>query len=395
MSVGDYALTTLANTKEYLQLSDTELERDGLTIYNTNGDATAATAEVTTTTLVLTVTGGANAGTDTLTFSDAANDTLGELVTVINALTPRTWTANRQAHSSSNSTDLVIVGATGCLGSANEITLDIVDNYLLEQLINQATDIIEKYCRRKFKSRTYYHERYQGFGGNIIYLKNYPVTAIEYIAKGLQNPMYITNTSSDAAHAYAKVTHANNSSLAYEKKPDELVLKVIGGTNEHVAQSYDLTDASYDTLAELESTINSYGYGWSATVPSSSNDNIKSIDIIPFTNRECLDNTVYLQIPDEPLDTYYCDEDSGEIYIPSNISGGQNAILTTYTAGYSTIPNTLEEVCHSLVSFLQSKSKKDLSVKSEKTGDYSYTLRDTDLTPDMKSELNLFAKKMA
>ena len=79
MSLHTYALTTLESLKRFMRKSNVDFQIPVLTLYNSSSDATAATYEVTSTTIVLIVTGGANAGTNTLTFADADKDTLDEL----------------------------------------------------------------------------------------------------------------------------------------------------------------------------------------------------------------------------------------------------------------------------------------------------------------------------
>ncbi len=49
------------------------------------------------------------------------------------------------------------------------------DDSLIDVLIDVATDIIEKYCDRRFKKTAYSEEVYDGNGANVLLLKNYPV----------------------------------------------------------------------------------------------------------------------------------------------------------------------------------------------------------------------------
>lgn len=52
---------------------------------------------------------------------------------------------------------------------------DTSEDFLLEELINQATDTIETYCNRKFK-RAIYTEEVKGY--NTLYVKNTPIIDI-------------------------------------------------------------------------------------------------------------------------------------------------------------------------------------------------------------------------
>lgn len=49
---------------------------------------------------------------------------------------------------------------------------------LLEMLINQATDYIERYCQRRFADTSYSAQLYDGDGSRNIFLKNFPVISL-------------------------------------------------------------------------------------------------------------------------------------------------------------------------------------------------------------------------
>lgn len=65
--------------------------------------------------------------------------------------------------------------------------LGITDNTqdsLLTNLINRATDIIEKYCDgRRFASTDYTNEEYDGDGSHFLTLKNFPVSALTSVQR--------------------------------------------------------------------------------------------------------------------------------------------------------------------------------------------------------------------
>lgn len=59
-----------------------------------------------------------------------------------------------------------------------------IENTLLENIINRATDIIESYCgNRRFKSTAYTNEEYNGTGTCFINAKQYPITALTVYEK--------------------------------------------------------------------------------------------------------------------------------------------------------------------------------------------------------------------
>ena len=52
------------------------------------------------------------------------------------------------------------------------------DNYL-ERIVNRASDIIESTLNRKLMARLYVKERYDGKGQVTLFLKQYPIVAVE------------------------------------------------------------------------------------------------------------------------------------------------------------------------------------------------------------------------
>lgn len=54
---------------------------------------------------------------------------------------------------------------------------DTTKDNLIKRKINDATERIEGYCQRRFKSTTYTDEVYDGTGYDSLLLRNYPVTA--------------------------------------------------------------------------------------------------------------------------------------------------------------------------------------------------------------------------
>jgi hypothetical protein len=358
MSVDTYALTTTAKAKSYLHLSDADLYTDALTIYNTGaGGATAATVEVTDTTMVLVVTTGTNAGTSTLTFSSLTYDTLTELVTEINGLN-KGWVANLVGTGASNSGDLVIREATNALLSANTVTLVQVDNYFIERLIDRASDSIERYCDRKFKSQSYSAEKYNGTKSNRLFLKNYPVTGISRVAVGEIDALYVKSTAT-CAWATVEVTPAAG-----------VYLKIVGGANDGTTA---LPLSIYTTVALLADQINATP-GWSASILNSTGIWPTSY-LIPMPAQRCDEAYAYILLPEEPIDNFKYDGNTGILYHPGGFGGGFQNIYVDYTAGYSTIPDDIEHICLEMVAAMYNASEEGGSstMASERIGDYSYS----------------------
>jgi len=366
VSLDTYALTTVAKTKKFLGIANSDLTINAFTIYNSSNDATAATVEVTTTAIILIVTAGDNAGTTTLTFSNASYDTISELVIAINAL-DKGWVCNLStAIGNEDSGDLVVIEATGCLLVANTQDLELVDNYKIETLINQATDAIEKYCDRNLASRDYTLERYDGMGETELYLPNYPITDVARLVDTTIGVFTIYNNSSDASRAMARVTSTG------------IVLTIIGGDNEDTST---LLFADYATLTLLSNAIADLDKGWVTAVSSNYTGHV-STDLLDRASSYCLNVTISLEIPGTPEWNFEIYEDEGYLYKASGFSKGRRNIILDYTGGYITIPASLEQACQSMVKYLYDATDADSSMKSEKLGDYQYTLSDKVQLPD-------------
>ena len=169
----------------------------------------------------------------------------------------------------------ILIYALVSLADVKE-ALGILDNSqdsYLTNLINRATDIIEKYCNgRRFKETTYTNETYDGNGSQFLNLKHYPISAI--------------------------------TSLQWR-------------SGDFSSNNWDSIDSSMYTYLDIE----------------------------------------------------------GEIYYTGVFSRGIRNYRVSYTAGYSTIPNDLQQACITLISYLKNQTKTS-GMKSESLGEYSYTKDD-------------------
>lgn len=236
------------------------------------------------------------------------------------------------------------------------------DTELLENLINAVSDEIETYCNRKFASQSF-TEIYDGNGMISLQLNNFPITRITRIAIGVRNVMTLKNTASDASSATVEVL--NNS----------LRLIVTGGASAG-DQSFDLTNASYDTIAEVVAAIIAYGNGWTATVLSTYGAFV-SVDLIDRFAAYALDTLVTLSIPAKTKTDYGVNPTLGEIYLSDGFDPGYQNVYVNYTAGYSTIPDDLGAIALEMVAEVYRESERDPTLRSEKLGDYTWVAQET------------------
>ena len=379
------SLTDLNETLAYLQVAGITPEVNALWVHCPATGATAATVEVTATTMVLIITGGASAGTTTLTFASTDADTMTELVAKINAASG--WKAGLLYHPSADSTDLTVTGALSCLTAANEITLKAAANYSINEMINQASRTLERYTDRKLKSRDYTREIYYGSGWREMLLEQYPVTRVARVSEGRADAFQIRNTSTDANFATVEVTSTT------------IRLIVDGGDN---ADDTALTLADYATIDLLITAIEALSVGWSCTTIATDTDT-RDADECLIRPSMYVDPTTYTDIetPDTDLTDYRLlapgvDRNNGTLRRPSSWQESTEYFVD-YTAGFVTIPYDLEEMCLELIKNRWMQMKVDPSMKSEKMGDYSYTkfsLADIRSLPaDMKDRADYYVRR--
>jgi len=227
------------------------------------------------------------------------------------------------------------------------------DDTLIGYLVSRATSAIESYCDRTLTSTTY-REFYDGTGVNDLALREYPITAVTLLSTSTQDAVRITNVNADAYNAYMTVDATS------------MILVVVGGAN---AGTDTLTLADY-TITELVAAINALGTGWSATNDDTLLAVWESAEILPCDGLETLDSYVYAQLPNEPRRDFKLYEKQGTIYLPGGFPIGHQNIIVRYTAGYTTTPADLEQICIDLVQTYYKGRKTDTSVEAEKLGDH-------------------------
>jgi len=378
--MGTYDLTSNAEVFAYMGAA---AERDAFWLY-WGGAAGTSTVQVNEDTLELV---DPTNGTTSIDITHADYDTLTELIAKINGTTG--WVSGLIYVGGADSGDLVPTGVLDAEAEANKQTLKIKDVYLVNQLIERATDLIERWCDRKLLSRDYTREIYYGSGFNTLLLDQYPVTRVSRISIGRTNAFSILNTSTDANFCTVEVTSTT------------LRVIVDGGTN---VDDTALTLADYATIDLLIAAINALAKGWSITTLSSDTTFRDASELLvrPAMNVDTA-TPAYVEIPDDELNEYKLinpaeDRNYSAIRKPGTFNPSIEYFVN-YTAGYTSTPATLELACIELVKFKYDKSKADGTKKMERMGNvYEYenfSLADLvdGLPPDLLAELALFRKR--
>lgn len=327
-------LITTEYARQYLQKTAGDLTVPAFRIYRTSaGGCTAATVQVTATSLVTTETiSGVTTYTDSLTAS--ANDTLGELVAVVNARSG--WVATLDANSSASSSDLVIFASTSCYGSSAEQQINVIDHYLIHELIRGVSDQIEAICQRVFAS-TAYTSWLDGTGDDLLYVPNPPIVAVNRVSTSTLNGLNVSNSGGTLTMATVGVTST------------AVVLRHYSSAGALTTNT--LTFATYPTLTLMAAAITACGNGWSGSVALNSLTNERTTLLRPSGHRNALAATVALEVADTPVADFALQTNAGGIVLPAGAEfpyGSEN-IYVEYTGGYSTVPYPIQMLAAELV----------------------------------------------
>ena len=233
---------------------------------------------------------------------------------------------------------------------------------LLGVLITAYSDAIEKYCRRRFVS-TAYDELYNGNGDRRLLLRQYPIEKVDSVR---YRPVTVLKIQNTATTTNQRATAAVTSS---------------GITLTRVASGVKTTDstttwASFPMLQGCATHINGLGNGWSAQVvgdaagdyglwpsadlyvPASYGDPLEGAGAPQSQGAlTCRGNWAELKLHTYELQGYQWDArgwllraipyTDPELLHPEDLIWpvGINNFRIQYTAGYTTIPEAVQEAC--------------------------------------------------
>lgn len=255
---------------------------------------------------------------------------------------------------------------------------------LIGNLINRATSAIESYCDRTLTSATY-RERLNGDGTSEIFVSEWPITAITMLSIGFTDVIKIKNSSSDAYNAYVSVEDSTLSAPT-------MTLTVSGGNNAgtDTIQLATGDGGSEHTITTLAAAIVALGSGWTAEVMLTDWGSWSAIELKPVAGLQCFDTTYCnLQVPADPETDFTFDGDMPLINATRKFSKGTRNVTVRYTAGYSTTPADLEQICIDLVDIYYKRSQRDMSIKREKLSDHDIWFADSTDKFDMPKSVAL------
>jgi hypothetical protein len=227
-------------------------------------------------------------------------------------------------------------------------------------LITAYSEAVEKYCRRRFVS-TAYDELYDGTGGRRLLLRQYPVQGVQAVRYRPVTVLKVTNTS--AANVQARVSVLSTG-----------LQLVSANAGVKTTVTAGLTFVGNVTLTALAAAVNAAGNGWNAQVVGDATNygSWPSADLyVPASYGDTLEGAGVLQsqgalqgvagsFAELKMHTYelagyqwdargwllraipYTDP---ELLHPEDLTFpvGVNNFRVQYTAGYTTVPEAVQE----------------------------------------------------
>ena len=268
-------------------------------------------------------------------------------------------------------------------------------NAVLQTLITSISDAIEKYCGRRFVSRSW-DELYNGNGDRRLLLRQYPIQSVQSVRyRPVTVLKVINNNTLLNQQARVQVTSAG--------------LQLWRSASGVAVSETPLTWAAYPTLNALANAVSALGNGWAAQIvgdagptgdyglwPSadlyvagSYGDPLEGIGVQTSQgNLTARGQNAELKLHTYELAGYQWDArgwllraipyTDPELLHPEDLIWpvGVNNFRVQYTAGYTAIPEAIQEACARWVAIAYNLTLRDPSVASQAaSGAFSQTWR--------------------
>jgi hypothetical protein len=262
---------------------------------------------------------------------------------------------------------------------------DATQDGLLSALITSVSDHLEKYCRRRFVTHAY-DELYNGNGDRRMLLRQYPIQSVQSVRYRPVTVLYLGNSDKTNVQARVSVTSVGLKLFRFQ-----------GGV---ATTDTSLLFATYPTLAQLVTAMNALGHGWNAQVvgdatnygawpsadlywPSSYGDGLEGVGVLESQGALSLvaasggGTYAELKMHTYELQGFQWDPrgwllraipyTDPELLHPEDLvfPVGINNFRIQYTAGYTTIPEAIQEACAEWVAAIYYSTLRDPSVRSQ------------------------------
>lgn len=265
---------------------------------------------------------------------------------------------------------------TGSSAVASTIAdIDDLNTYLGESdttdaktaAIEAACSYIESYTGRTWGSAVR-REWHNLKGSKTLITDVRPITGIYRLCYTTEDALRIGST--DTTYTRGSVSVANGSMILTR-----------AGSTAAADDSDTLTLASYDTITELAAAIVALANNWTATVVHECEPSA----LMPAVYADAIPGPVSILGPNGSIETYSVDAKPGIVTV-----GSQGWVYIEYQGGEA-VPAVLTEVACQMAAQSVKNSTINLSLASERIGDYSYTTKTSSgTTTETTSNLSIY-----
>jgi hypothetical protein len=244
-----------------------------------------------------------------------------------------------------------------------------------QALVDAASDAVSLKCKRQFPLASYrLYLSGAGWPFSQVVLPNHPVASIDRICTRPENVLTVQNTD-NVTNQFARV-------WTTEDPTGATAAVVLARTASAVTTAATLSAATYPTLASLAAAIVALGGGWTATVTG-------NFGLYPTADLRPLQGAISAMQP-AALGMYFeatygeafdcgwgfrermrLDADAGILY--GHFPQGMSNLRIDYTAGYTVIPNDVQEAVVRVAQIAWQTMLRNTSLTSERMGPYAKT----------------------
>ncbi len=252
------------------------------------------------------------------------------------------------------------------------------DDNTIDVLVGAASDAIVKYCRRDFRTRSY-DELYSGDGDRRLMLRQYPLQTVDSVRYRPVTVIKIINNSGPGTTQQARVQVTQTGLQLMEMAAGVRTTTTTG-----------LTWLACPALQDLVNAVNATGRGWSAQIVGDAAGDYglwPSADLFIPTSYgsgptsqgalTCMRANAELKLHTYELQGYQWDPrgwllraipyTDPELLHPEDLIWpvGINNFRVQYTAGYTEVPEAVQEACAEWVSALWYQTQRDPGLGSQ------------------------------
>lgn len=243
-----------------------------------------------------------------------------------------------------------LINQARALRNLNGQSLSAPQLAILDGVVSAASQAIEAHCRRAF-GLVNRDERHDGQDDPVLLVHHYPIAAIDRVACSPTPVLIVANDSGAVQRATVRVVATG-----------VILTRVASG----VATVDTIAFASAPTLSGLATAIGALGNGWSASVALSEFAPLASIDLAACPGTWAARAApAELRMHVREVTDYELDARLGVLRRVLGWPGGASYYRVVYTAGYSAVPEDVQEACAQLAAQMYWQTKRDPGLASE------------------------------